>query len=146
MSEQGENEGRTDPSDLAVGVTPDGADVYDHTETQTMRALGGELSLPTPGMAALEVRNNMPVFELLQIETRLPNDAVRITSVTHPERDDMMVLFYTSQLFPAPGEGGVVAPIEVSWNDQNQMLVRVKEIPHAEQQLEAGPNDGQDRS
>ena len=123
-----------------------GPETFDLTATQTTRLLSGGAGVPAPGMAAFEVRSSMILYDLVQVENHLPNDAVRVASTPHPERDDMMVLFYTSQSFPPPNADGAVAPIAVSWNDQNQMLVRVKEIPHAEHELETGQDDGPDRS
>lgn len=106
-----------------MGKSQGPGEVINLTDSQTIRPLAGETR--QHGMAILEARKNMPLDELILIEALLPNDARRISNAPHPSRPDLLMLVYTSELFPPPGEDGEVGRIEVRYTDSGQMAVNI---------------------
>lgn len=106
-----------------MGKSQGPGEVIDLTASQTIRPLAGESR--QHGMAVLEARRNMPLDELILIEALLPNDARRISNAPHLSRPDLLMLIYTSELFPQPREDGEVGRIEVRHTDSGQMAVSI---------------------
>ena len=111
---------------MGKGPHDPNARVFDHTGSQTMGSFtgGGSGGGEAPGMAALEVRKNMPVSELLLIQAHMPSDARLVSSAPHPKQDDLLVLFYQSADFPLSDEEGRVQAITYGFTDTGHMLVK----------------------
>jgi len=130
------------------------ARVFDHTASQTVTPLMSAMRAPIryPGMGVMAVPRGMTVELLAKIEVQLPNDAKAAGRAPHPEDPSLMLHFYRSESFPQAGPDGEVAEIKLErMGPKREWVARcpypqdLQEESHAEQELEAGPHDGQSR-